>query len=1074
MSSRKIANIGVRKIIIFLCLIPLILLTLGFFYVAQLQYVLYGSIQQAMQNRSMHVADVGIERIESVIVSLQKIASRSYIYSESVNINTKLAILFGEMEKTVWHDMLVVDTKGHAVSVKEKKYVVQGHAYYAKALQGQPSLSSIIAMEDGTMHYVAHAVPIYKNGKVAEGVVGVLVGIENAIEPQFSHGESGKSHNGDDIFLVDRQGKYVDYSKVMDVSVYSQMQPLRPDFLAEVCGKIFGKMQNFRTPVLFQGVESFVVEVPMGGTGWHVLSIMPRDYSVRQMEELWYFSIIFVGIVLALLFFCIVYLLRMNKVFARYKNVSGAIMHSQRIFYLDIDCKGMVHYANEYFCQNAGWSPTKQSVSLLPLLSGHTEESLCALLEGHKSFVLNLTPKGQDAFEMHCTAMPHAEKKNVWLILGVDVTLQKNALEMQLATQQKAELQQIINSLPHGLMVHSADGLRLVNQATLEILHLENIQDIREFIKHSMGLEFFEKQMQMVGRTLHNGSTENSIFEFTDTQGKKFIFRNIVSPVYDENGQIKYAVNIALDITENVKLQRQLEDEVQRMHEILDNSPSGFMYSSDHIIRYCNAAMYKMGKDIHVGQPLPMKAMGVEDIGKEIVEKVSNGINVYDILVDMVGADDVVRKLSISVIGVTWFGKWHNMLWAHDVTAIHAVQKELMVAKEAAEQAARAKSDFLATMSHEIRTPMNAVLGFLHVFDKSNLSATQLNYIEKITISAKGLLRIINDILDFSKIEANKMALEHVPFNLYTNIDAVYSITCFSAKEKGLAFYRSIDEDVPQIMVGDGERLNQVLLNLLSNAIKFTSQGHVDLRVRVKEKLDEVNYIIECSVSDTGIGLSQEQAEALFQPFTQADTSTSRKFGGTGLGLAISKRILQLMEGDITLQSTLGQGSTFTCTLPMKVASQSMLQESVNVASHAQLKQTGQNFNHLRGKKILVVEDNLINQEIAAAMMEEYHLDIQFANNGQEAVAMVQKEIYELIFMDLQMPVMNGLDAAKAIRKLDMPYLKNIPIVAMTANVMHEDRQACEEAGMNDHIGKPISPQVLRRTLEQYLLGNVD
>ncbi len=373
-------------------------------------------------------------------------------------------------------------------------------------------------------------------------------------------------------------------------------------------------------------------------------------------------------------------------------------------------------------------------------------------------------------------------------------------------------------------------------------------------------------------------------------------------------------------------------------------------------------------------------------------------------------------------------------------------------------------------MSHEIRTPMNAVLGFLHVFEKENLNETQLNYIEKITISAKGLLRIINDILDFSKIEANKMDLENTPLNLRSNIDAVYSIMAFTASEKHLTFQRVIDDNVPNMLMGDGERLTQVLLNLLSNAIKFTSEGSVKLHVSVKEKKSLWEYVLQFSVSDTGIGLSQKQIRQLFKPFTQADTSTSRKFGGTGLGLAISKRLIELMGGSIEVKSEEGRGSNFICTIPMMASHETLMphgregEVSINVDYDLQLEA-------IKGKKVLIAEDNLINQEIATAMLEEFELSLEFADNGQEAVEKAQEKSYDLIFMDLQMPIMNGLEATRKIRELgqSIEFLKDIPIIAMTANVMNEDIKACQEAGMNDHVGKPISPDALRTALITWL-----
>ncbi len=790
------------------------------------------------------------------------------------------------------------------------------------------------------------------------------------------------------------------------------------------------------------------------------------------------YSVGLISFTLLALIFCLVFLIKITKAYGRYKNFFVAVAKAHGIFYFYVDKEGFVHSANELFYKKLGWHDSQKPLQLFDHTVSMNNEQLQELLHAGQPFALTMRSDQGENFHMQCSIMPQVERKGVYLLLGTDVSSYKARREMDVIKTQHAELQQIINALPNSLMVHSADGVRLANKTALELLGVEQIEDIRAGILYGMNPKTFEEQVNMIQNVLTKGTSESSQFEFVTSSGETRIFSNIQSPVYGDDGQIKYAVNLCVDITDNLRLQRRLEGELQRLHEILDSSPTGFFYTHKSIVQYCNPTIQEMF-GVEVGKPVPLKKLNLEAEVKAIKEQVESGINIYDTPMtvhDIYGAE---RNLSVTSLGTSWYGQWHNMVWAHDVSALHKVQDELMSAKDAAEAATRAKSDFLATMSHEIRTPMNAVLGFLHVFEKDNLNEVQLRYIEKITISAKGLLRIINDILDFSKIEANKMDLEYTAFNLVTNMDAIYSIMYFTAQDKGLSFTRTLDENMPEVIMGDGERLNQVLLNLLSNAIKFTEHGSVALHIGVREYIDETNFILECSVSDTGIGLSEEQARNLFQPFTQADTSTSRRFGGTGLGLVISQRIIQLMGGDITLQSTLGEGSTFTCAIPVRIASQQE-QQTLAASRSAGTEQSieeleAQQIASIKDKNVLVVEDNFINQEIAAAMLEEFALKLDFADNGQEAVAAVQKKEYELIFMDLQMPIMNGLDATRTIRSMGetIPYLKDVPIIAMTANVMSEDRVSCEEAGMNDHIGKPISPQVLRRTLLHWLTPQV-
>ena len=409
---------------------------------------------------------------------------------------------------------------------------------------------------------------------------------------------------------------------------------------------------------------------------------------------------------------------------------------------------------------------------------------------------------------------------------------------------------------------------------------------------------------------------------------------------------------------------------------------------------------------------------------------------------------------------------------------------ELRTALNMAEEATEAKSKFLSTMSHEIRTPMNAIVGFSYLFERKNLTEKQADYLDKIRISSETLLRIINDVLDFSKIEAGRLEIEYIPFHLQSVLDTVASIARFPAREKQLQFFVTHDPDVPQALVGDPTRLHQILLNLVSNAVKFTGAGKVHLHVRRTplppdsapalsedtrppcERESDVALIF--SVSDTGIGMSPEQMQRLFTPFGQADSTISRKYGGTGLGLAICKQLSELMGGSISVSSQPGQGSVFEVLLVFATPT-----ESVRLADNGlPLEQTHQ-WNE--GSRLLVVDDNAINREIAGALLEDAGARVDYAENGQEALDKVMHCQYDLIFMDMQMPIMDGLEAAARMRCLKSRGLQpltetnTVPVIAMTANAMIEDRHRCLEAGMNDHIAKPIVPTVLLALLSRWL-----
>lgn len=375
----------------------------------------------------------------------------------------------------------------------------------------------------------------------------------------------------------------------------------------------------------------------------------------------------------------------------------------------------------------------------------------------------------------------------------------------------------------------------------------------------------------------------------------------------------------------------------------------------------------------------------------------------------------------------------------------------LKEAKNIAEEAAKAKADFLANMSHEIRTPMNAIMGMIYLIQKTDLNEKQKDYTSKIQASSEHLLGIINDILDFSKIEAGKCEIEKIDFKLdqvLNNLAALISEKCSS---KGIKLIFDVDSGVPNNLRGDPLRIGQVLINYTNNAIKFTEHGEIIVRIK-KEKEFENNCIIRFEVKDTGIGMTEEQKNKLFQPFQQADTSTTRKYGGTGLGLVISKQLAVLMDGEVGVQSELGKGSTFW--FNAKLVVNSLVEENKELRNTAEEKP-----NVMQGKRILLVEDNELNQQVAMEILQDRGLAIDIAENGKAAINKINEKPYDIILMDMQMPVMDGVEAAKKIR--GNPKYELIPIIAMTANAMATDRERCLKAGMNDHITKPIDPEKL-------------
>ncbi|MBJ6749258.1 PAS domain S-box protein [Geomonas anaerohicana] len=547
-----------------------------------------------------------------------------------------------------------------------------------------------------------------------------------------------------------------------------------------------------------------------------------------------------------------------------------------------------------------------------------------------------------------------------------------------------------------------------------------------------------------------------------------------VSPVKDESGTIKNLVAVKEDITERKRAEEALIRSDERIRLLLESTAEA-IFGMDLLgnCTFANRACATLlgyggteallGKNMHLlihhtapdGSPNP-----VQECPLYRVLRGEQGLHNDDqVFWRADGTSFAVEYWSYpqtrdgELVGgvVTFF----------DITERKRAEEELRRATEAAEAATRAKSEFLANMSHEIRTPMNAALGMLYLLRQTELSEQQKDYLDKAQSASGVLLRVINDILDFSKIEAGKMELERIPFRMEQVLSDLDNVVGAIIREKEIAFTVAAGSGIPELLVGDPLRLGQVLLNLTGNAIKFTEKGTVEVAVALVA-VEEECATLRFSISDTGIGMDAKQREGLFTPFTQADNSTTRRYGGTGLGLAICRELVQLMEGQVWVESEPGRGSTFSFTARFGLAGAGQVALAEPVA-------VGDGTLGAPGMRVLLVEDNPINQEVARFILERGGVTVELARNGAEALSMVHAPgaQYHAVLMDVHMPVMDGLEATRRMR-LD-PALERLPIIAMTASALPGERLLCHEAGMNDQVDKPINVPGLFATLRRWV-----
>lgn len=655
-----------------------------------------------------------------------------------------------------------------------------------------------------------------------------------------------------------------------------------------------------------------------------------------------------------------------------------------------------------------------------------------------------------------------------------EALLEQIVQEMTKSEETTEELNNFLHAIDEHALISVTDQKGVITYVNEKFCHVTEYEE-EELLgqtHHILNSGYHDRQFwENLWKTISAGDVWKGEIQNKTKKETNYWEHTTIVPFKDHNGRLEKFVCLRTDITELKLKEEEIKARELKFNTLFDSSSDTVILMQDEHFKDCNFATLQMFGIPSLKQFLQM------DIARLSPKNQPNGISsktefkknfdfanrngncrfewlFRDVLEREFFAEVIIDKMPLQ-------GSVSYQVVIRDMTARKQAEDQLIEAKEIAEQASREKADFLSVMSHEIRTPINAVIGITHLLMDNNPRKDQFKNLETLKFSSQNLLSLVNDILDFSKIEAGKIEFEKTEFDLNYTLKNLACTFDFRTTDN-VDFIKQIDKSIPSSLIGDPNRLTQILTNLLSNAFKFTSKGNITLTVHAQSNSDEKTSIY-FEVKDSGIGISEDKLEHIFQSFAQEKSDTTRKYGGTGLGLAITKKLIELQGGEIKVESKLGEGTKFFFTLEYEAGNEKTQNPDTFRKEASQIKD-------LSGVKLLLVEDNQFNVMVVKQFLQKWGIETTHAANGIDAFNLTKNNTYDIILMDLQMPQMDGYESTKKIRALKDEWCQEVPIIALTAEAMSEVREKVLHVGMNDYVTKPFNPPELNRKIYKYTI----